>query len=42
MPEYQFVDLKTDDLLGMTITEQSRIGVDTEFVREKTSTLSFA
>lgn len=36
MPEYQFVDLKTDDRLGMTIPQQSRIGVDTEFVREKT------
>jgi len=36
MPEYQFVDLKTDDRLGMTIPRQSRIGVDTEFVREKT------
>jgi ribonuclease D len=36
MPEYQFVDLKTDDRLGMTLPLQSRIGVDTEFVREKT------
>jgi len=36
MPEYQFVDLKTDDLLRVTIPEQSRIGVDTEFMREKT------
>lgn len=36
MPEYQFVDLKTDDGLGTTIRQQSRIGVDTEFVREKT------
>lgn len=36
MPEFQFVDLKTDDLLGVTIPKQSRIGVDTEFVREKT------
>ncbi len=36
MPEYQFVDLKTDDRLGTTVPEQSRIGVDTEFVREKT------
>ena len=36
MPEYQFVDLKTDDRLGTTIPQQSRIGVDTEFVREKT------
>ena len=36
MPEYQFVDLKTDDQLGMTISLQSRVGVDTEFMREKT------
>ena len=36
MPEYQFVDLTTDDRLCTTIPEQSRIGVDTEFVREKT------
>jgi ribonuclease D len=36
MPEYQFVDLKTDDRLGMTLPLKSRIGVDTEFVREKT------
>ena len=36
MPDYQFVDLSTDDVLGTKITEQSRIGVDTEFVREKT------
>ena len=36
MPEYQLVDLKTDDRIGTTIREQSRIGVDTEFAREKT------
>lgn len=36
MPEYQFVDLKTDDRLGSAMLKQSRIGVDTEFVREKT------
>jgi ribonuclease D len=36
MPEYQFVDLKTDDRLGTIIPGESRIGVDTEFVREKT------
>ena len=36
MPDYQFVDLKTDDVLGTKIPQQSRIGVDTEFVREKT------
>ena len=36
MPEYQFVDLKTDDRLGTIIPDESRIGVDTEFVREKT------
>jgi len=36
MPEYQFVDLKADDRLGTTILKQSRIGVDTEFMREKT------
>ena len=36
MPEYQFVDLKTDDRLVTIIPDESRIGVDTEFVREKT------
>jgi ribonuclease D len=36
MPDYQFVDLKTDDVLGTKISQQSRIAVDTEFVREKT------
>lgn len=36
MPDYQFVNLKTDDALGTKIAQQSRIGVDTEFVREKT------
>jgi ribonuclease D len=36
MSEYQFVDLKTDDRLAMLVPEHSRIGVDTEFVREKT------
>jgi ribonuclease D len=36
MPEYQFVDLKTDDRLGTIIPDEPRIGVDTEFVREKT------
>lgn len=36
MFEYQFVDLKTDDRLAMLVPEFPRIGVDTEFVREKT------
>jgi ribonuclease D len=36
MPEYQYVDLQTDDRIGTIIREQSRIGVDTEFAREKT------
>lgn len=36
MPDYEFVDLQTDDRLNTTIAEQSRIAVDTEFVREKT------
>ncbi len=36
MPEYQFVDLRTDNSLKATITKQTRIGVDTEFIREKT------
>ncbi len=36
MTEYQFVDLEKDDRLAMLVPEQSRIGVDTEFVREKT------
>jgi ribonuclease D len=36
MPEYQFVDLQTDDRIGTLIREQTRIGVDTEFAREKT------
>jgi ribonuclease D len=36
MPEFQFVDLQTDDHIGTLVREQSRIGVDTEFAREKT------
>lgn len=36
MTEYQFVDLKTDDRLVTIVPELSRIGIDTEFVREKT------
>ncbi len=36
MAEYLYVDLKTDDRLATLLPEQSRIGVDTEFVREKT------
>ena len=36
MPDYQFVDLRTDDLLATTIATQPRIGIDTEFIREKT------
>lgn len=36
MLNYQFVDLRTDDDLARIIPGQSRIGVDTEFVREKT------
>lgn len=36
MPEYQFVDMNADDRLGVLIPEYSRIGIDTEFVREKT------
>ena len=36
MPEYQFVDLQTDDRFQTTIMKQLRIGVDTEFIREKT------
>ncbi len=36
MAEYRFVDLKTDDRLATFLPEQPQIGVDTEFVREKT------
>jgi len=36
MPDYEFVDLQTDDRLETTLGQQSRIAVDTEFVREKT------
>jgi len=36
MPDYAFVDLRTDDSLETTLGQQARIAVDTEFVREKT------
>ncbi|MDX1403245.1 MAG: HRDC domain-containing protein [Woeseiaceae bacterium] len=36
MPDYQYVDLASDDQLTSLLSGQSRIGVDTEFVREKT------
>lgn len=36
MPDYQFVDLKTDETLAELIAEEQRIAVDTEFMREKT------
>lgn len=36
MPEYQFVDLKAHNGLASIIPELTRIGVDTEFMREKT------
>jgi ribonuclease D len=36
MPDYQFVDLQTDDRLEAVLGQQSRIAIDTEFVREKT------
>jgi ribonuclease D len=35
MPEFQYVDIR-DDKLRYEITAESRIGVDTEFMREKT------
>lgn len=36
MPEFDFVDLKTDGQLATIVPGMARIGVDTEFVREKT------
>jgi ribonuclease D len=35
MPEFQYVDIR-DDKLRLEIAAESRIGVDTEFMREKT------
>lgn len=36
MTDYRFVELKTDDDLGEIVSGESRIGIDTEFMREKT------
>lgn len=36
MPDYQLVDLATDKSLEALLAEEERIGVDTEFMREKT------
>ncbi|MGI9262013.1 MAG: ribonuclease D [Woeseiaceae bacterium] len=36
MPEYQMVDLTVDDSPVFAAGEESRIGIDTEFMREKT------
>lgn len=36
MVEYQFVDLRTDERLAKIVAEGKSIGVDTEFIREKT------
>lgn len=36
MPDYRFVDLKQDQSLATLVSSTERIGVDTEFMREKT------
>lgn len=36
MPDYQLIDLATDRSLETLLAEEERIGVDTEFMREKT------
>lgn len=36
MPDYQLVDLAADDSLAELVVAEARIGVDTEFMREKT------
>lgn len=36
MPDYRFVDLKQDQSLATLVSATERIGVDTEFMREKT------
>ncbi|MDH3440657.1 MAG: HRDC domain-containing protein, partial [Gammaproteobacteria bacterium] len=36
MPDYQLVDLTVDDSPALAVGNESRIGVDTEFMREKT------
>ncbi len=36
MPDYRFVDLKLDQSLATLVSAKDRIGVDTEFMREKT------
>lgn len=36
MPDYRFVDLKLDQSLASLVSTSERIGVDTEFMREKT------
>jgi ribonuclease D len=36
MPDYRFVDLKLDQSLPTLVPDRQRIGVDTEFMRERT------
>lgn len=36
MPDFQLVDLTVDDGPALAVGEESRIGIDTEFMREKT------
>jgi ribonuclease D len=36
MPDYRFVDLSVDQSLASLVSDSGRIGVDTEFMREKT------
>jgi ribonuclease D len=36
MPDYRFVDLSVDQSLAILASDSERIGVDTEFMREKT------
>lgn len=36
MPDFQFIDLDSDDAVGALLSPSKRIGLDTEFMREKT------
>ncbi len=36
MPEFQFVDLRSNDTVSALLSSERRIGLDTEFMREKT------
>ncbi|MFQ5982709.1 MAG: ribonuclease D, partial [Woeseiaceae bacterium] len=36
MPEFQFLDLSSNDAVGAVLPAERRVGLDTEFMRERT------